>query len=57
MVERSILQVENIIELLEICLATTYFQVVQKFFKQEGGMAMKSSLSPIITPVWSRFRS
>jgi hypothetical protein len=31
------LQVENIIELLELFLVTTYSQVAAKFFKQEGG--------------------
>jgi phosphatidylinositol kinase/protein kinase (PI-3 family) len=32
--ELSIIQVKNIIQLLEICLAITYFQMADKFFKE-----------------------
>jgi hypothetical protein len=49
--ERSVLQVDVIMELLEVCLRTTYFQVDDKFFQQKDGMAMKSSLSPIVTNI------
>jgi hypothetical protein len=35
-------------ELLEVCLRSTYFQVDDKFFQQKDGMAMGSSLSPTI---------
>jgi hypothetical protein len=42
--ERPVLQVEVIIELLEVCLRTTYFQVDNKFLQQKDGMAMGSSL-------------
>jgi hypothetical protein len=34
-------------ELLKVCLRTTYFQA-DKFFQQEDGMATGSSLSPIV---------
>jgi hypothetical protein len=46
--ERSVLQVEAITELLEVCLRTTYFEV-DKFFQQKDSMAMGSSLSPIVS--------
>jgi hypothetical protein len=46
------LQVEAIMELMEVCLRTTYFQVEDKFFKQKGGMAMGSSLSPIVSNIF-----
>jgi hypothetical protein len=39
-------------ELLEVCLITTYFQVDDKFFQQKDGMTMGSSLSPIISNVY-----
>jgi hypothetical protein len=42
--ERSVSQVEAIMELLEVCLRTTYFQVDDKFFQQKDGMGMGSSL-------------
>jgi hypothetical protein len=47
LMERSVLQVEAIMELLQVCLRTTYFHVDDKFFQQKDGMAMGSSLSPI----------
>jgi hypothetical protein len=49
LVERSVLQVEAFIELLRVCLRTTYFQVDDKFFLQKDGMDMGSSLSPIVS--------
>jgi hypothetical protein len=52
LVERSVLQVETIMGLLEVCLRTTYFQVDDKFFLQKDGMAMRSSLSPIISNIY-----
>jgi hypothetical protein len=41
-------QVEAIIELLEFFLRTAYFQVDDKFFQLKDGMAVGSSLSPIV---------
>jgi hypothetical protein len=37
LVERSVLQDEAIIELLEVCLRTTYFKVDDNFFQQKDG--------------------
>jgi hypothetical protein len=51
-VEWSVLQVEAIMELLEVCLRTTYFQVNHKFFQQKDGMAIESSLSPIVSNIF-----
>jgi hypothetical protein len=53
--ERSILQVEDIMELLEVCLRTTYFQVDDKFFQQKNGMAMGSSLSPVVSNIFMEY--
>ena len=39
-------------ELLEVCLRTTYFQVDDKFFQQKDGMAMENSLSPIVSNIF-----
>jgi hypothetical protein len=56
--ERSALQVEAIMELLEVCLRTPYFQVNDKFFQQKDGMAMGSSLSRLlVTSSWSILRN
>jgi hypothetical protein len=45
--ERSPLQVEDVMELLDICLKTMYFQSEDKFYQQKEGMAMGNSLSPV----------
>jgi hypothetical protein len=51
LVERSVLQVKAIVDLLEVCSRTTYFQV-DKFFQQKDGMAMGCSLSPIVSNIY-----
>jgi hypothetical protein len=51
LLEWSVLQIKTIMELLEGCLRTSYFQVDDKFFQQEDGMAMGNSLSPIISSI------
>jgi hypothetical protein len=50
--ERSSLEVEAIMELLEVCLKTTCFQVDDKFFQQKDGMAMGSALSPVVSNIF-----
>jgi hypothetical protein len=50
--EQSVLQVRAIMELLDICLRTTYFPVDDKLFQQKDGMAMVSSLSPIVSNIF-----
>jgi hypothetical protein len=50
--ERSILKVEAITELLDVCLRTTYFQVDDRFYQQKEGMAMGGSLSPIVSNIY-----
>jgi hypothetical protein len=52
LVRWSVLQPEAIMELLEICLRTTYLQVDDKFFQQKESMAMGSSQSPIISNIY-----
>jgi hypothetical protein len=39
-------------ELLEVCLRTTYFQINDKFFQQKDGMAMGNSLSHIVINIF-----
>jgi hypothetical protein len=52
LVEWSILQVEAIVELLEVCLRTTYLQVDDKFIQQKDSMVRGSSLSTIIRNIF-----
>jgi hypothetical protein len=44
--------VKAIMELLEVCLGTTHFQVDGKFIKQKEGTAMGSSVSPIVSNIF-----
>jgi hypothetical protein len=41
--ECSPLQVEDVIELLDICLTTTFFQFEDKFYQQKESMTMGNS--------------
>jgi hypothetical protein len=53
--ERSALPVESMMELLEVCLKTTYFQVGDKFYQQKEDMAVGSSLSPTVSSIYMEF--
>ena len=46
--DRSVLSVQNIIELLGFCLHSTYFSFQNKFYEQVEGVAMGSPVSPIV---------
>jgi hypothetical protein len=50
--ERSRLQVEDAMELLDVCLTTTYFQFEDKFYQQKEGMAMGNSLPPVVSNIF-----
>jgi hypothetical protein len=50
--ERSVLQAEATMELLEVCMNTVYFLVDDKFFQQKNGVVMGSSLSPIVGNIY-----
>jgi hypothetical protein len=55
--ERSVLQAEAIMEFMEVCLKTTYFQVDVKFFQQKDGMAMGSYNPSYATFTWNILRN
>jgi hypothetical protein len=40
------------LELLDVCLRTTYIQVDDEFFQQKDGMAMGSSLSSVVSNIF-----
>jgi hypothetical protein len=50
--EPSPLQVEDIMELLDICLKTMSFQFEDKFYQQKESMAMGKSLSPVASNIF-----
>jgi hypothetical protein len=50
--EGSTLQVEDMMELLDICLTTMYFQFGDIFYQQKEGMAMGNSLTLVISNIF-----
>ena len=49
---RTVLSVQNIIELLGFCLHNTYFPYENKFYEQVEGAAMRSPVSPIVVNLY-----
>ena len=50
--ERTHLSVEEIVELLKLCLSTTCFQWRDDFYEQTSGAAMGSPLSPVLANIF-----
>ena len=50
--DRTVLSVQNIIELLGICLHNTYFSFQNKFYEQVEGAPMGSPVSPIVANLY-----
>jgi hypothetical protein len=50
--ERSPLQVEDVIKLLDICLANRYFQFGDKFYQSKECMAMGNLLSLVVSNIF-----
>jgi hypothetical protein len=55
LVELSVFQPEAIMEMVEVCLRTTYFHVDGKVFQQKDGMAMGSSPTPIVGNIYVEY--
>ncbi|KAJ8909510.1 hypothetical protein NQ315_012834 [Exocentrus adspersus] len=52
---RTKLNVTAFMELLTLCIKTTYFQLENDFYQQDFGMAMGSSLSPIMSNIFMEY--
>ena len=50
--DRTVLLVQNIIELLGFCLHNTYFSFQNKFYGLVDGVHMRSLVSPIVTNLY-----
>ena len=50
--DRTVLSVQNIIEVLGFCLHNTYFSFQNKFYEQVEGVAMGSLVSPIVANLY-----
>ena len=52
---RTVLFVQNIMELLGLCLNNTYFSFQNKFYEQVEGAAMGSPVSPIVANLYMEY--
>jgi hypothetical protein len=52
LIDRTMLTVEKIIELVELCVNSTYFQLGEDFYTQDEGLAKGSPLSPILADLF-----
>ena len=50
--DRTVLSVQNILELLGFCLHNTYFSFQNKFYEQVEGAPMGSPVSPIVANLY-----
>ena len=50
--QRTSLSIDNILSLLEFCITSTHFSIQGKFYEQLEGVAMGSSLSPIVANLY-----
>ena len=53
--DRTVLPVQNIMELLGFCLYNTYFSFQNKFYEQVEGVAMGSPVSPIVANLYMEY--
>ena len=53
--ERTVMENEDIILLLEFCLKNTYFSFQGQFYEQVEGAAMGSSVSPIVANLYMEY--
>jgi hypothetical protein len=47
--------VDTIVDLLELCLISTYFEVNDRLYQQKEGIAMGSSLSPVVSNIFMEY--
>ena len=53
--DKTVLSVQNIIELLGFCLHNTYFSFQNKFYEQIERVAMGSLVSPIVANLYMEY--
>ena len=53
--DRSVLSVQNIIELFGFCLHNIYFSFQNKFYEQVEGVAIESPFSPIVANLYMEY--
>ena len=53
--DRTSIPTSHLVQLIELCLRTTYFQFEDKFYEQSEGAAMGSPLSPVIANLYMEY--
>lgn len=53
--DRTVIPIDNIMELLTFCINTTAFQINDNFYQQKEGMAMGSPLSPVMANIYMEY--
>ena len=53
--DRTVIGIDDIILLLEVCLKNTYFSFQGQFFEQVEGVAMGSPVSPIVANLYMEY--
>ena len=53
--EAENLKTEDVIQLLDFCLSTTYFVFLEKFYQQKDGCAMGSPCSPLVANAYMEY--
>ena len=53
--EAENLKTEDVIQLLDFCLSTTYFVFREKFYQQKDGCAMGSPCSPLVANAYMEY--
>ena len=54
LMNKTSIPVPQLVELIELCLRSTYFQFQSDFFEQINGTPMRSPLSPIIAKLFMK---
>ena len=55
--DRTSIPTSHLVQLIELCLRTMYFQFEDKFYEQSEGAAMGSPLSPVIAYLYMEYVS
>ena len=52
--DRAILSIDDVCELTEFCLHSSYFRFGDNFYKQKNGTALGSSLFPVLANIFMK---
>ena len=53
--ERTCIPIDNLMEMLTVCVETTYFGMGSDIYRQEEGLAMGLPLSPVLANIYMEY--